>query len=202
MVYACFMHTKQIEIDPFMPQFSLNRLLSVSVRGVQFGASCVLGRVRSHRRFWVLGVGALAACGGDLDARDSMPNAEDASDVPNASAEVPSDEETSLPGIVVVGGIDNKTVARVVQERVADTDACGLQRGSDRSNRGGTVSVKFSITKVGAVTGASVRHSTLQAPGVEACLLRVIGDLRFPPLDGGQIALVQVPFEVPSSDVP
>lgn len=96
----------------------------------------------------------------------------------------------------VAGALDPDTVRAVF-----DRKASGFRQCYDRARRelptddtDGTIGVRFTVAADGAVSTPVIRASTLpRAPTLEACLLGVVGGLRFdPPSDGAPALVVAV----------
>jgi TonB family protein len=87
-------------------------------------------------------------------------------------------------------GMDRAEIARVIRQHQAAIRACyetGLHQAPDLE---GKVAVTFVIDGSGAVASVQVAESSLEHPGVEACMLQRIGSWRFPePRGGGQVTV-------------
>ncbi len=99
------------------------------------------------------------------------------------------DEET-----VVEGGLDRDAIADVIKRNIGQVRYCYERQLSSRPDLYGKVLVKFNITAEGTVVEAHVDNSTLKNAMVEGCIIRRIGDWKFPLPKGGTQVRVSYPF--------
>ena len=84
-------------------------------------------------------------------------------------------------------------IRRIVMLRSSAFRACYEQRLQAQEGLRGKISVRWTIGTDGHVDGASVVESTLGSVGVEQCVVRAIGAMRFEPPVGG-VCVVAWPF--------
>ncbi len=85
------------------------------------------------------------------------------------------------------GSLRHEDFLRVFREHRQDVLRC-LERGlADVSYIGGRLYVRFVIAPDGSVASARVTRSTLEHPGVEACIVSAARGWRFPRPEGGWV---------------
>lgn len=95
--------------------------------------------------------------------------------------------EPILPRPVIIGAIADEAVE------------AGLAGVVCPATGAGKVLVRFQIRADGSVTEAEVRSTSLRDPVTEACLVDRVKAVKFPPLDGGEMAMVMYPFQFPTT---
>ena len=92
---------------------------------------------------------------------------------------------------MVVGGITNEAVEAVIEQSQDSLRAC------QASPRTGRLLLHFLISADGTVRNLTLRSTTLRQPDTEDCVLKAVGELRFPQLTRGDRAVVTWPLTFP-----
>lgn len=99
-------------------------------------------------------------------------------------------------GAVVTGGLDMDSIREIIYRNMGQIRYCyeqGLQKSPSLSGR---VTVKFQISGSGAVSLASIRHSSVRSSQVEGCMVSKIRGWKFPKPQGGVNVAVVYPFNL------
>jgi tetratricopeptide (TPR) repeat protein len=94
---------------------------------------------------------------------------------------------------IVMGSLSKDEIARVIRAQLNRVRFCYERELTRRPDLHGRVVVRFAITETGTVGERAIASSTLEEHRVEACVLEVIGSLRFPAMPGG-VVIVNYPF--------
>lgn len=104
-------------------------------------------------------------------------------------------ESVVVPGRTVSQGcLASDVVGRVLGRVVSQAKYCYEKELARAPSLEGKVTTRFVIGAAGTVESVTVTESTLASAEVEACLVRVVQRLRFPPCEGGGIAEVTYPW--------
>lgn len=106
------------------------------------------------------------------------------------SAEVKIDTSA----VSITGTIDRELIRRVIHANHGKFKYCYESELVRNPRLAGRIAVRFQINAQGAVTFASVDHSTMGNASVENCVVARIRGLTFPMPQGGGAALVTYPF--------
>ena len=111
----------------------------------------------------------------------------------------PSRRVARSPSIVmgqpmVMGSLDKEIIRRVIRAHMNEVRACYEQGLRRQPTLAGRVVVRFTISSIGTVSGATVQSSTLGNAQVEQCIVRTVERWRFPSAKGGGIVIVSYPF--------
>jgi TonB family protein len=106
------------------------------------------------------------------------------------SAEVKIDTSA----VSITGTIDRELIRRVIHANHGKFKYCYENELVRNPRLAGRIAVRFQINAQGAVTFASVDHSTMGNAAVENCVVARIRGLTFPMPQGGGAALVTYPF--------
>ncbi|QED26562.1 AgmX/PglI C-terminal domain-containing protein [Microvenator marinus] len=108
-----------------------------------------------------------------------------------AAKKVKSRIQTGAPSI---GDFcDKNNIRRVVNQRQSAIKYCFEKELQTNPTLSGKVTAQWKVNLDGAVMEPSIAESTLNHKGVEGCITRVIGRLRFEKPNGG-ICIIQYPF--------
>ncbi len=99
----------------------------------------------------------------------------------------------------VEGCLSAEVVAQRLDRVRSQARYCYEQALVRDPNLQGKVVARFTIGASGGVTDAQVHESSLAAPDVEQCLLRIVARLRFPECRGGGVAEVTYPWAFSSA---
>lgn len=100
-----------------------------------------------------------------------------------------------VPGRTITKGcLTEQQVGRVLSRVHNQARYCYEKELTRDPNLAGKVTTFFIIGSTGSVTKSSIAQSTMNDSAVEACLLRVIERLKFPPCAGGGTAEVTYPW--------
>lgn len=80
-------------------------------------------------------------------------------------------------------GLSPEQIRRIVMSRYGAFRACYESAAARNPKLQGGVTVAFTVTPAGSVSGARVSNSSLSSPRVEGCILRQFRRLRFPAAD-------------------
>lgn len=95
---------------------------------------------------------------------------------------------------IIVGSLDRSIIDRIVRQHLTQIRYCYQKELNKNPKLFGKLKVKFTISKDGSVSQASMAQTTLQNPIVEECINEQFRRMRFPPPKGGGIVVVQYPF--------
>jgi TonB family protein len=99
-----------------------------------------------------------------------------------------------VPATVQVrGSLDKEFIRRVVRRHLNEVKFCYERELPRNPDLHGRVTTQFTISESGVVLAAVVQQSTLNHPGVEACIVDAVRRWEFPAVPGGQI-VVSYPF--------
>lgn len=100
-----------------------------------------------------------------------------------------------VPGrTVILGSLSRDEIKQEITRRQNQLRYCYQRQLISDPGLYGKVVVHFIIQPDGRVTGARVDRSSLGNDKVEACLLRIFGQLRFPSVPGGGVVEVSYPL--------
>ncbi|MBC7173348.1 MAG: AgmX/PglI C-terminal domain-containing protein [Polyangiaceae bacterium] len=91
------------------------------------------------------------------------------------------------------GFLSSDQINRVVRRNQSAIGYCYETQLQRQPSLRGQVTIAWTITLSGAVSGARVGSSSLRNTSVEGCVVRVVGRMRFPEPDGGAVQ-VSYPF--------
>ncbi len=94
----------------------------------------------------------------------------------------------------VSGGLDRDIIAEYIKKQIGHILACYERQLSARKDLGGKVSVKFTISGLGAVETQNITESTMKDATVEGCILNRVAKWTFPAPNGGTKVIVTYPF--------
>lgn len=97
-------------------------------------------------------------------------------------------------GPEVRGSLDPALIRRVVRRHTNETRHCFEQALQSQPDLEGRVEAHFIIDPNGAVTAASLRSSSIDHGGVEACVLNVVRRMTFPATPHGNVSVVTYPW--------
>lgn len=92
------------------------------------------------------------------------------------------------------GDLDPAVFKRVMGKRKSSFKVCYRKALASNPEARGEVRVGFGISPTGRVSTVKVLESGLSHPETEACLIRVIRRIQFPPLESGQWVNVEYPL--------
>lgn len=95
--------------------------------------------------------------------------------------------------VVILGTLPEPALEAMVQVKHSAFEDC-----VSKDTPTGRVSIQFWVDSGGALSGTTLRQSTLEHPQTEACLLGVVRGITFPPLPGDASARVTLPFKINS----
>lgn len=98
------------------------------------------------------------------------------------------------PGPIRVGSLAKETIASMIQGRIGLVRQCYVSGLRQRPDLAGKLTVKFVIAQDGTVSRSEVKMTELQHPEVEACILALFREMRFPEPAGCGIVIVSYPF--------
>lgn len=98
-------------------------------------------------------------------------------------------QRVELSGCLTTGA-----VRRVLSRHTSQARYCYEKQLPRNPNLAGKVTTAFTIGPAGSVLESHIANSTLQNKRVEACLLRSITMMKFPPSKGGGNAYVTYPW--------
>lgn len=111
----------------------------------------------------------------------------------------PAHHQTSAPAgdmhgtvgkLTVAATVPKVAVAKVLHGHLAALRACYESELGGKGHKGGSVDLALTISDRGAVTLARVKRSTLAGGDPELCIVKTLGELRFPrPSDGHDAAV-------------
>ncbi len=101
---------------------------------------------------------------------------------------------TRVGATTVMGSLDPAVIQRIVRRHMSEVRACYERGLRERPGLAGRVIVRFVISPSGAVQGATVESSTLEAPAVDGCIAAATLRWMFPEPEGGGIVTVTFPF--------
>jgi TonB family protein len=96
----------------------------------------------------------------------------------------------------VRGGLELDTVKRVVLASAARVRSCAP------ADVRGTVAIHFIVDSNGKVDETTVLRSTVADKAIEACVARAVRAMKFPPPEGGGVALAVYPFSFEPASAP
>lgn len=102
--------------------------------------------------------------------------------------------EVAVGRDIVTGCLSREVVGRVVSRAQSQAKYCYEKELTASPDLSGKVVTVFTIDGSGSVVDARVGESTINNPGMEDCLLRVIQRLKFPPCQGGGTAEITYPW--------
>ncbi len=91
------------------------------------------------------------------------------------------------------GFLSPEQINRVVRRNAAAIRMCYETQLQRQPNLRGQITVAWTITLSGGVSGARLASSSMRNTSVEGCVVRVVGRMRFPEPDGGTVQ-VSYPF--------
>jgi tetratricopeptide (TPR) repeat protein len=101
------------------------------------------------------------------------------------------DVPTIRQGAVQVNGrLPPEVIQRIVRQNFGRFRLCYENGLRQNPQLAGTVAVRFTIDRTGAVTTVADASSTLHDSGVVACVMRGFGNLSFPQPEGGAVTVV------------
>lgn len=95
---------------------------------------------------------------------------------------------------IIVGSLDRSIIDRIVRQHLTQIRYCYQKELNKNPKLFGKVKVKFTISRDGSVSQASMAQTTLGNPIVEDCIAEQFRRMRFPAPKGGGIVMVQYPF--------
>ena len=101
------------------------------------------------------------------------------------------DDEEAPPPVPPDAGpvLTQPEIVATLQKRREEIQSCYEAELPKNRSLAGHVVVQFTILATGAVSGLSVKESTLHSPSVERCILRVAGAIVFSPKPSSPITL-------------
>ncbi len=107
----------------------------------------------------------------------------------------PSKTPTIRTGSATVrGSLSKEVIRRVIRRHINQIRFCYERELTKTPALAGRVSIRFIISKTGAVTSAGVATSTIKSAPVEQCVSKVVQRLKFPSPAGGGVVIVTYPF--------
>ena len=94
----------------------------------------------------------------------------------------------------ILGALDKSLIDAVIRKNMADVRHCYQLELPAHPELRGKITVKFVISKEGAVIKAEIKSSTMESPEVESCIVSVFMQMRYPEPKGGGIVIVSYPF--------
>jgi hypothetical protein len=91
------------------------------------------------------------------------------------------------------GFLSPEQINRVVRRSASAIKYCYETQLQRQPNLRGQITISWTISLSGSVTGARLANSSMRNTSVEGCVVRVVGRMRFPEPDGGTVR-VSYPF--------
>lgn len=95
---------------------------------------------------------------------------------------------------VLLGALAKSQIDAVIRSNMDAIQRCYQQQVSQNPGLEGKLTVKFTITASGAVSGAHEKSSTLPNDAVSACVVGVFDEMVFPEPRAGGVVIVSYPF--------
>ena len=95
---------------------------------------------------------------------------------------------------IVIGALGKAEIDAVIKRHLSSIRYCYERQLSRAPNLSGKVSIKFVISKSGAVSRAVIDSSTVNDEALESCLQSRFLHMQFPEPKGGGIVIVNYPF--------
>jgi len=127
------------------------------------------------------GIGELDQTSGAKEAEKGVETGEKKEEKVQAQVDLKTPEETAGRG-----SLDSGSIRNVIKRYSSRIQRCYERQLKVDSSAGGKVVVNFTIGRAGRVTDASSRTDSVGG-GVGQCVADVIGGLRFPRPDGGEV---------------
>jgi TonB family protein len=95
-------------------------------------------------------------------------------------AQCPGVRRVRLGEARINGALSSEIVRRVVQRHVEELRQCYEREPGAAARRAGSLRIVFSVSPEGQVQAAKVEGSTLDAAGLDGCLVKSVGGWIFP----------------------
>lgn len=95
---------------------------------------------------------------------------------------------------IVLGALDPALIDKVVKSKMSQIRYCYTRELQKNPSLAGKLTIKFTISKDGSVSAASVKSSTVGSPAVDQCVVQRFYQMQFPEPKGGGIVSVSYPF--------
>lgn len=96
-----------------------------------------------------------------------------------------------LDQIVIVGVLDKEIVRRIAEHHEDDLLSCYHEALKRRPGLSGSVTVRYTVSSIGYLSGVEVKEATLKDKRMHKCLVRKIRKWRFPSAKGGGICHIR-----------
>jgi hypothetical protein len=96
--------------------------------------------------------------------------------------------------VALFGKLDKEAIEAGMRTRMDVVGQCYVVEQHTNPTLAGDLTVSFTVLPDGSLYGPSVKRTTLLAPEMEACVVRVLGGARFAPPEAGGIVHVSYPL--------